>query len=74
MHSMSQPSSAPAGACWKKALPVLFDHLKATGSTEAEAVELGESLIIACALKYHPSNSDEAVRLALGTAETWRRR
>jgi hypothetical protein len=74
MLSHSESSPAPAGTLWKEALPVLCQHLKASGMPDEEAIELGEALIIACALRYDPRNAGDALKLALGAADSWQRR
>jgi hypothetical protein len=67
MNAMaSQPSSPSGGAghLWRQTLGLLRDRLERQGLEPNAAEELGEAVIIVCALRHQPMSLEQAMSLA----------
>ena len=71
MHASDADQPTP-GSLWRAALRSLCETLERRGATPASAIELGETVILICALQHVPIDLDDAVRTALNEAHRQR--
>lgn len=64
MASPPLSSSAGAGHLWRQTLGPLRDRLERQGVHPNVAEELGEAVIIVCALRHHPHDLEQAMSIA----------